>query len=226
MIKENSKEKQKPRFRFKSSIRFLTYGIIIGIMLSLSLVYSGSLNSLIRRTPKFSDFKASFSDSAEQEITIEYLKKKLENISELSTAEMTYNGLFTVTEGKIPFITKKGFSMIYKATVKAGIDASLINIEVTDDKIIVVLPPTIIHMSWVDPDSIRFYDEKLALFNWSEKNDVTQAISAAEKDVKEKADTDGLLDRATRQAEYITKGIIESTAGKRKVVIMHWNLLV
>lgn len=54
---------------------------------------------------------------------------------------MTYNGLFTVTEGKIPFITKKGFSMIYK----------------------------------------------------------------------EKADTDGILERASHQAEYIAKGMLENS---------------
>ena len=43
------------------------------------------------------------------------------NISELSTAEMVYNGLYTVEEGKIPFITKKGFSMIGYTKMDLGI---------------------------------------------------------------------------------------------------------
>ena len=174
-------------------------------------------DSRIKRIPKLSKI--------EREITIDYVSKKLENISDLSTAEMTYNGLFTVTEGNIPFITKKGFSMIYTASVKAGIDASLIKIEVTDEQIIVKLPATEIQMSWVDPDSIQFYDEKHALFNWSKKTDVTQAISAAEKDIKENADTERLLDRASRQAKYVVEGILEGSSGNRKIVIIQGYVL-
>lgn len=93
----------------------------------------------------------------------------------------------------------------------------------TDEKIIVTLPAAEIQMSWVDPDSIQFYDEKHALFNWSEKTDVTQAISAAEKDVIENADRDHLLDRASRQAELVVYGILEGTSGDRKIVVMQEN---
>ena len=45
--------------------------------------------------------------------------------------------------------------------------------DITDEKILITLPPSEIQMAWVDPDSIQFYDEKRALFNWSEKTDVT-----------------------------------------------------
>jgi len=217
MKKENNNKEQKNGIGH--SLKLIALGVVIGVVLSIILimVYDGFSTNL-------SAFEVSSEDSEVQEVTIEYLNKKLENISDLSTAEMTYNGLFTVTEGNIPFITKKGFSMIYTASVKAGIDASLINTEVTDEKIIVRLPSTEIQMSWVDPNSIQFYDEKHALFNWSEKTDVTEAISAAEKDVKDKADTDGLLDRASRQTEYIVKGILEDSVGNREIVVIHENL--
>lgn len=152
-------------------------------------------------------------------ITMEYVDKKLENISELSTAEMTYNGLYTIVEGKIPFITQKGFSMTYEARVKAGIDASAIEVEVTDEEVVVTLPTAEVQMSYVNPDSIQFYDEKMALFNWTEKTDVTEAISSAEADVAEKADIDGLLERASKQAEYIVKGLLEDSVGDLKVVV-------
>lgn len=158
-------------------------------------------------------------EAPEPVITMEYVDKKLENISELSTAEMTYNGLYTIVEGNIPFITQKGFSMTYEAQVKAGIDASAIKVEVTDEEVIVTLPQAEIQMSYVNPDSIQFYDEKMALFNWTEKTDVTEAISSAEADVAEKADLDGLLERASKQAEYIVKGLLEDAVGDLKVVV-------
>ena len=158
-------------------------------------------------------------EAPEPVITMEYVDKKLKNISELSTAEMTYNGLYTIVEGNIPFITQKGFSMTYEAQVKAGIDASAIKVEVTDEEVIVTLPKAEIQMSYVNPDSIQFYDEKMALFNWTEKTDVTEAISSAEADVAEKADLDGLLERASKQAEYIVKGLLEDAVGDLKVVV-------
>jgi hypothetical protein len=170
---------------------------------------------------QYASESTSSGDVRVQTININYINKKLVNISELSTAEMTYNGLLTVTEGKIPFITKKGFSMIYRASVKAGIDASLIETILTDDEVIIMLPSAEIQMSWVDPDSIRFYDEKHAIFNWSDKDDVTGAISAAESDVNENSDTKSLLDRASEQAEFIVRGLLEGSVEDREIVIKH-----
>ena len=218
-MKKENKNKEKTN-GFNKSFKLIAIGVLAGLIISVLLVFAGYKwipDSRIKRIPKLSKF--------EQEITIDYVSKKLENISELATAEMTYNGLLTVTEGNIPFITKKGFSMIYTASVKAGIDASLIKTELTDETIIVNLPPAEIQMSWVDPDSIQFYDEKHALFNWSEKTDVTQAISTASNDVKENADIDSLLDKASKQAELLVKALLEGSAVNRKILVIHGNTL-
>ena len=145
--------------------------------------------------------------------------KKLEKLGELSTAQMTYTGLYTVTEGKIPFLTQKGFSMVYTAQVRAGIDVSKMEIQVTEKQVTVTLPPAEIQMLKVDPDSIQFYDEKHALFNWDKKTDVTSAIAIAESDTREKADTDGLLEQASQRAAYIVEGLLEGAVGDRAVVI-------
>lgn len=226
MKNENSNEGKKSGR--SHSLKLISIGFMIGVVLSVILVLVGHQtisDFLTKGIINFPEFGAISNNSTEPVITIDYVNKKLENISDLSTAEMTYNGLFTVAEGNIPFITKKGFSMIYTASVKAGIDASLVKTEVTGEKIIVILPATEIQMSWVDPESIQFYDEKHALFNWGEKTDVTAAIAAAEKDVKEKANTDGLLKRASQQAEYIVRGLLVDSAGNREIVIIHGNVL-
>ncbi len=202
---------------FRFSIKLISFGFAMGVLVSLLAGFIGF--KIFYKEPEPVVVAEEEPKEEEPEITVEYIDKKLENISEFSTAEMVYNGLYTVVEGKIPFITQKGFSMTYTAEMKAGIDASLIQTEITEDKVIITLPEVEILSIWVDPDSIQFYDEKLALFNWSEKTDVTEAISAAEADMKEKANRDGLMKRASRQAEYMIEGFLEDAVGDRRVVV-------
>ena len=205
---------------FRFSIKLITFGFIMGVLVSVIAGFIGC---------KLSDKDAEPVDAPavveeepkeeEPEITIEYINKKLNNISELSTAEMIYNGLYTVVEGKIPFITQKGFSMTYTSEIKAGIDASKIQTEITEDKVIITLPQAEILSASVDPESIQFYDEKYALFNWSEKEDVKEALIVAQEDMEAKANKDGLLKRASRRADDVILGLLEDVVGDRKVVV-------
>ncbi len=202
---------------FMYSVKLFSVGVAIGVVVSV-LGFIG-YEKFIEK-PEIVEVEVPVEvEAPEPEITIEYVDKKLENLGELATAEMTYNGLYTIVEGNIPFITQKGFSMTYEAQVKAGIEVSAIEVEVTDKEVVVTLPAAEIQMSYVDPESIQFYDEKMALFNWTEKTDVTEAIASAEADVQEKADLDGLLERASKQAEYIVKGLLEDAVGDLKVVV-------
>lgn len=202
---------------FMYSVKLFCVGVAIGVVLSV-LGFVG-YEKFIEK-PEIVEVEVPVEvEAPKPEITIEYVDKKLENLGELATAEMTYNGLYSIVEGNIPFITQKGFSMTYEAQVKAGIDVSAIEVEVTDKEVVVTLPAAEIQTSYVNPESIQFYDEKMALFNWTEKTDVTEAITSAEADVKEKADLDGLLERASKQAEYIVKGLLEDAVGDLKVVV-------
>lgn len=161
------------------------------------------------------------------EVTVEYLEKALVNISELSTAELSYTGICTVEEGEIPFITKKGFSMLYKGTVKAGIDASAIGIDITDKEVIIKLPEAKLWDPVVDPSSIQFYDEKKALFNWTELSDSVDGIILAREDIKRQAENDGIIEKADKQAEYIVRGLLEDIVkeadGERTLIIVRSN---
>lgn len=47
---------------------------------------------------------------------------QLRELSSLSTAELEYRGLVRYQDGDIPLLTKKAFTMIYDAHIKAGID--------------------------------------------------------------------------------------------------------
>jgi hypothetical protein len=153
------------------------------------------------------------------DIDSQYISSKLEEASDLTTAVLTYNGLVKYSDGDIPFITQKSFSMIYSAEVRAGIDMSKIKVEVTDDKVIVTLPEVEIQGINVDSDSLEFFDEKAAIFNWTDKDDVVEAVAAAENDVSENADINGLKERSRTQAEEIIKGLLKDSIGERTLEI-------
>ena len=153
------------------------------------------------------------------QLTSTTISQQLANCSNLTTAELTYNGLIHFSEGDIPLINQNSFSMIYEATAKAGIDISEADITVTDTDIIILLPECEVTEINVNPDSLEFYDEHTSIFNRSEKTDVVTALQYAEDDVKEKADLNGLTDRAQAQTELIVKGLIQPIADSRNIII-------
>jgi len=213
---------QKKGLKLLEAVKFIAMGLLVGIVLSAVFVLaSGGSRAPEKDVTHITEVDPASGESKEQEVTIEYIDKKLSNIADLSTAEMVYTNLYTVTEGKIPFLTQKGFSMVYTATIRAGIDISRVKAEVDEKEVTVTLPAAEIQMLKVDPETIQFYDEKHALFNWDKKTDVTTAITLAENDVKEKANTDGILKQASQRAEAIVEGLLEDSVGDRVIVVKH-----
>lgn len=64
----------------------------------------------------------------------------LKAIGELATEEYTYTGIYKLSNGQIPFITKKGFTMVYTANFKAGVKVKDIKVQVNQDQVTVTLP--------------------------------------------------------------------------------------
>ena len=152
-------------------------------------------------------------------ITNELVIAKLESISELATARLTYNGLLHYEDGKIPLLTKKAFFMMYHAEVKAGIDLSDVDVNISAKKLTLTIPQAEIFDIYVVPESIQFYDEKNALFNASDKNDALEAITAAEADVRAKADLAQLRDTASTQTVALLEGLFDGFINGRTLVI-------
>ena len=121
------------------------------------------------------------------------ISSRLADIGELSTEKYTYTGLYKLTQGEIPLITQKGFSMVYTANFKAGIKVKDVQVKVDQSKVTVTLPAAKILSAAIDPSSIKFYDQKAALFNWSQKEDVTKAEKAALKRAQAAAIKAGIL---------------------------------
>lgn len=155
----------------------------------------------------------------EPQITSSFISNKLEMVSELTTAKLTYNGLVYYSDGSIPLLTQKSFTMTYRAEVRAGVDLSKAEIKITDKEVRLTLPAVQILDTVVDSDSIQFYDEKAALLNWGKKTDVLDGMTAAQKDVEEKADFDSLKLEAKNQTKQLLTGIFSGAIGNRELVV-------
>ena len=157
----------------------------------------------------------------EPQVTSATITQRLSTVAELSTAELEYNGLIKYQEGEIPLLTQTGYSMVYKATVKAGIkDISQTEVEVSDTEVIVRLPEiTILDVS-VDEDSVEFYDQKYALLNWTDQSDGVDAIKRAEDDVRENADIASLKQTASDQSVKVVEELLKDNIGDRKLTVV------
>ena len=182
----------------------LIVGIFIGVLIGTS-IYKKVDNMMNKK-----------------EITIDYLTGKLENIGEFATQEVTYTSRVQIEKGSIPFITKKGFTMEYNATVKAGIKIEKMKIDKKGEKYIISLPHAdFLDTAHVDPTSIKFIDEKKAVLNWNNQDDVAEAIAMAEEDVKENptVNKDMLFERADENVERLIHVFLDDLVGENNIEI-------
>ena len=102
--------------------------------------------------------------------------------------------------------------MEYNATLKAGVKMDDLNITKKDEKFIISVPHAeFLETPHVDPNSIKFIDEKKAVLNWNNKDDVAEAIAKAEKD---------LLDRADDNFEKIVHNLLDDSVGEGNIEIV------
>lgn len=144
----------------------------------------------------------------EPEITPASVSEQLERVSDLATARLDYRGLVRYEDGGIRFLTKKSFTMLYDASITAGIDLSKAQITVSGKKIDVVLPKAGIQTVDVKPESLEFYDEKFALFNPERREDTVEALKAAQQNAREHAEATDLLETAQQQASLLAQEIL------------------
>ena len=188
-------------------------GLIVGIVFALLLVIAlGGIG-----IGAYSYIK--YQTNKKPALTSAMITSKLQDASDLTTAEVTYTGLIHYDDGGIPFLTQKKYSMLYSATIEAGIDLSGVEVEVTDDKVTVTLPEVTVGEPEVDMDSIDFYDDSFAIFNWEQKEDGIDAVKEAKKDCKEKADIDGLKDKAYENAKELVRKLLEDVVGDRELEV-------
>lgn len=132
---------------------------------------------------------------------------------DLVTAKLEYRGLVTYEEGDIDWINKKGFTMVYDATVAAGVDLSKADVSVAGRDVKIALPQAKMTSTSIDPDSLKFYDEKSSLLNWQNRTDTQEALKLAKKDAKKKIDESALIKTANEQAESTVETLFSPFTG-------------
>ena len=148
-----------------------------------------------------------------------FISGKLESISELTTQKLTYSGMLRFSDGKIPLLTQKGFMMTYTARIRAGVDLSQAAVKCTDDAISITMPKAVIQQTAVLPESIKFYDERIALLNPGRNDDVAKAIALAEKDVEKKGDVAELLKQADMNAALLIINFLQEITDGRIIEV-------
>ncbi len=136
------------------------------------------------------------------------IQEQLSESSELTTSKLDYRGLVRYENGDIDFLTKKGFTMVYDAEVRAGVDLSQASVELNGRSITVQLPMAEVQAISIDPDSIEFYDEAFALFNWDNKQDTTEALVLAKQDAEGKVDQVSMIEQANNQAKTVVESLL------------------
>lgn len=173
--------------------------VITAVVASIALIMVGFLG-------------AKLLDKDDVKVSAASIEERLSKCSDLTTARLDYRGLIRYEDGDIQYINKKSFSMIYDAHIKAGIDLSQAKVTVSGKKITVTIPKPEIQDIVVDPDSLEFYDEKLALFNWTKKEDTTKAMDAAKKDAEDRAAQTELIAQASEQAKTVISTLLTPMA--------------
>lgn len=152
--------------------------------------------------------KAFFS-KAEPTISTTDIQEEIVEVSDLATAQLNYRGLVHYEEGNIKFIDKKGFTMVYDAEVKAGVDLSQAAIDVSGKTITITLPAATMQSIEIDPNSLEFYDQQYALFNWQNREDTAQALEMAQENAQEKVDETELLKQADDTAKTLVENLLK-----------------
>ncbi len=157
------------------------------------------------------------------EISVEIISMGLQSAADLTTAEITYTGLVHYSDGSIPFLTEKAFFMYYQADVRAGIDFEKYKDEViiTEDTVTITVPKIEIFEPDIHENSIKFIDEKKAIFNPSSKEDALNAIQAARADLDMNLDAKALMSKATEEAKKIITLFLQPYIGDRTLEIKY-----
>lgn len=171
---------------------------IVMVIVAVALIAAGVFGTLaVQRT-----FEPSISLSSTS------IQEQLSDCSELATAKLDYRGLVRYENGDIDFITKKAFTMVYDAEVRAGVDLAQARVEVSGNAITVSLPAPQLLGIEIDPNSLEFYDSSFALFNWENKQDTAKALKAAQADAEGKVDQTGMIEQANEQARTLVENLL------------------
>lgn len=169
------------KMKNKFSLRSIIVIIVLVIVVFMGGMYFGG-----RSTP------------AKEEITSTALTQKIRDINELAVSEYDYTkvGKFSNSlkfNGWTVPLTQKSFLITYEGKLKAGVDLSDVQIEKTDNKIIVKTSAVKILSNEIDENSIKVYDETKNIFNQISITDYKTFAERTEEESRKRSNQESVL---------------------------------
>ena len=154
-------------------------------------------------------------DNVTPEIVRKVMFEKIDELSELITAEYAFTNADRFTDTKhITLLpdswTQKSFIQKWSGVIKAGITLEDLDVVVNkkDKEITITLPHAEIMSYEVDSNSVEILDEKSGLFNPIQINDKVKFDRESEYDMKNRAVKSGLLQKAEKSAEKVIQNLL------------------
>lgn len=152
------------------------------------------------------------------EITSALLGQRLSAIQELATQEYHYTNMGRFQNQldfygwKVPFTTKS-FIVAYDGVIKAGVDLSELQVEVSGKTISVTLPEGEILSHEIDEDSLEVFDETKNIFNPIQIEDYTGFTADQKASMEQRAIDEGLLTAASERARTVVEEFLSAFPG-------------
>ena len=162
--------------------------------------------------------------NSQPQITSSLLGQRLSAIQELATQEYHYTNMGRFQNQldfygwKVPFTTKS-FIVAYDGVIKAGVDLSELQVEVSGKTISVTLPEGKILSHDIDEDSLEVFDETKNIFNPIQIEDYTGFTADQKASMEERAISEGLLTAATERARTVVEEFITALPGAEDYTI-------
>lgn len=182
---------------------------IIVIIVLVIVVFMGGMYFGGRSTP------------AKEEITSTALTQKIRDINELAVSEYDYTkvGKFSNSlkfNGWTVPLTQKSFLITYEGKMKAGVDLSDVQVEKTDNKIVVKTSAVKILSNEIDENSIKVYDETKNVFNQISITDYKTFAKEQKKKVEKEAIKNQFLEKTETKVKKAIKDLIYMTVDQEQ----------
>lgn len=151
------------------------------------------------------------------EMSAVVLENKLTEISELASLTYSYTNMAEFENSKdfygmkVPFTTK-GFIITYDGEIKAGVDLSKAEVDVSGSKITITLPDAEILSHQIDEDSLEIFDETTSIFNPLKVTDYNAFSKDQKSEMEKKAIEKGLLAEARQKAVSAVESFVSQIA--------------
>lgn len=190
------------------------------IVLVLLIILALSIMGVVNSSKNISIFGVKNHTTFDSTVIIE----KIDKICELSAVKYYYSNVVAYKDNKklkdfdLPF-TQKAFLIKYDGYIKAGIDASSIDVISNEDKSIkLMIEKSKILDHVIDEKSVVVYDEKSSIFNDLSINDVFSQIISEKNNIENKLVEKGFLIEADNNLKIFLKEMLKDL-GYEKIEI-------